>query len=297
MKNFLVYILLIAAGFLPAAVVLGQDSTSINNHNKKVAIGSFATYGAALIGLNQLWYKGYEKSSFHLFDDNKEWLQMDKIGHGFSTYALSSFTYDLYKHDTKAAKNKALIYSSGSAFLFLTTVEVFDGLSKNWGFSGGDFLANTGGIALFVGQELVFDKQIVRLKFSYQNTEFRKLRPNTFGETTLQSGFKDYNGQTLWASLNLNSLSSHIHPKWLNVAFGYGANNMIFGNQRKAQFNAINYVAYREYYLSLDVDWKKIGTKKKWLKWIFRVANTIKIPAPTLELSHRKVPKFYWLYF
>ena len=40
-------------------------------------------YGGTLIALNNAWYKDYPKTSFHTFNDSKEWLQMDKVGHAW----------------------------------------------------------------------------------------------------------------------------------------------------------------------------------------------------------------------
>jgi hypothetical protein len=36
--------------------------------------------------LNQLWYADYPRSNFRFINDNADWLQMDKIGHFYSTY-------------------------------------------------------------------------------------------------------------------------------------------------------------------------------------------------------------------
>ena len=50
------------------------------------------TYLASTIGFYQLWYKDYEQSSFHFFNDNPQWLQMDKFGHAYSTYTLTKLS-------------------------------------------------------------------------------------------------------------------------------------------------------------------------------------------------------------
>ena len=154
--------------------------------------------------------------------------------------------------------------------------------------------ANTIGSGLFLGQQLLFEKQVLQIKYSYHSTEYRKLRPNTLGENDVQGAFKDYNGQTYWASLNLNGVYKKIQPKWLNVAFGYGGEGMVFANNA-ATFEGIQ--NYRQYYLSLDIDFERIETNKKWLKTIFKVANCIKVPAPTVELNSDGSSTFHWLYF
>lgn len=296
MNVFFKSILIVAAGLLPAVAVYAQKDSSLwNKKVNRIAIGSAAVYSTSLIGLNALWYKDYEKSSFQSFNDNSEWLQIDKVGHFYSTYTLSKLSYDLYPQKEGEVNKKALMYSGGSAFLFLTTIEVFDGFSKEWGFSWGDFVANTGGIGFFVGQELLFQKQIVQIKYSYLNTGYRRQRPEILGESTLQSAFKDYNGQRYWASFNLNSIHHQIKPQWLSIAIGYGGDQMIFANERDNRNIGLN--PNREYYLSLDVDFSKIKTNKEWLRWCFRVANCIKLPAPAIRFSNESSPIYYGLFF
>lgn len=294
-------ILIITAGILPAVSVYGQKVDSVvskNNRFRNVTLATGLTYSAALVGLNTLWYSDYDQSRFHTFNDNDEWLQVDKVGHAYSSYNLTKLSYHLFHKEKSTLKTKELLYAGSSAFFFLTTIEVFDGFSENWGFSWGDFSANTAGIALFVGQELLLERQIVRLKYSYQNSPYRKLRPNVLGENTLEASFKDYNGQTYWASVNLNGIYSKIKPKWLNLAIGYGGEKMIYANAAASLQNelASKLVPYRQYYLSLDIDWERIKTNKKWLRNCFKVANCIKFPLPTLELENSKV-SYQWLYF
>ncbi len=293
-------ILIVAAGFLPAVTVYGQyaDTSITTKRFKTAAIATGITYTAALVGLNALWYSDYDQSKFHTFNDNDEWLQVDKVGHSYSSYNLTKLSYNLFNQDQNSIDTKALMYSGASSFLFLSTIEVFDGYSANWGFSWGDFAANTGGIALFVGQELLFEKQVVRLKYSYNNSPYRKYRPSVLGENTLEASFKDYNGQTYWASINLHSIYNRIQPQWLNLAVGYGAEEMIYARASSQQEINTNerFSPYRQYYLSLDIDWERIKTDKKWLRTCFKVANCIKLPFFTLVLQNSKM-SYKWLYF
>jgi len=54
---------------------------------------------------------------------------------------------------------------------------------------------------------------------------------------------------------------------------------------------------YRQYFLSLDIDWSKIPTKSKFMKAVFEGLNFIKIPFPTLEYNSLGQFKGHWLYF
>src|SRR5687768_16973398 len=53
---------------------------------RAVVISEAVLYAGAMVGLNELWYKDYPRSGFHFFNDNREWLQMDKAGHVATSY-------------------------------------------------------------------------------------------------------------------------------------------------------------------------------------------------------------------
>jgi hypothetical protein len=54
---------------------------------------------------------------------------------------------------------------------------------------------------------------------------------------------------------------------------------------------------FRQFYLSLDVDLTKIKTKSHFLKTLFSVLNTIKIPAPTVEITQFNQLKWRFIYY
>ena len=276
-----------------------KPSDTLNKPRVKIIVISETVIGAtALIGLNQLWYADYPKSNFQTINDNSQWLQMDKMGHIFSSYHLGSFGANSLKW-SGANKKSQLLYGATLGFAFLTTVEVFDGFSSEWGFSLGDVAANAGGTALFVSQELLWNEQRIVPKFSFHTTEYASARPNLLGKSLQEQVLKDYNGQTYWLSANLHSFFKQSKiPKWLNVAVGYGAEGMITGKDE-----LVNTVFFsqkqrtRQFYLSLDLDLTKIKTKSNTLKILFSVFNSIKIPAPTIEIVHFNDIKAHLIYF
>ncbi len=267
-----------------------SDSLNLTKLNVLIKAES-AAYGLTMLGLNQLWYSKYPKSSFHTINDNNEWLQMDKMGHAMTAYYVGKIGMNLINWTGDNKKNQ-LIYGASLGFAFLTTVEIFDGFSKQWGFSTGDVIANASGTSLLIGQELLWREQRIQLKYSFHQTHYATIRPDLLGSNFLEQSIKDYNGQTYWLSANLWAFSKNSKiPKWLNVAFGYGAENMLTGNKRS------NDSRYRQFYVSLDVDLTKIKTKSKFLNGLFSTINFIKIPAPTLSFSKHKNAKFHWFYF
>lgn len=109
-----------------------------------------------------------------------------------------------------------LIYGATLGFVFLSTVEVFDGFSKEWGFSWSDIGANSLWTSLYIGQQLLWDEQRIVLKYSFNRTTYAIQRPNTLGNGLLEEALKDYNGQTYWLSVNLHSFFKESSlPKWL----------------------------------------------------------------------------------
>ena len=258
-----------------------------------------ALYAGSLVGLNALWYKDYPRSAFHTFNDNDEWLQMDKVGHLTTSYYISRIGVGLYKW-TGMKRKKAIWLGGALGFVYQSTIEVLDGFSSEWGFSYGDLAANTAGSLMCVVQELAWDEQRITLKYSFVQSEYASYRPNILGNNFTENLLKDYNGQTYWLSVNLSSFlkKDNRFPKWLNLAAGYGADGMTGGKFNPPFIDASGKQIYferkRQYYLSLDVDLTRIKTKSKILKVFFNSIGFIKIPAPALEFSKDGVKGSVW---
>ena len=261
--------------------------SSVDKNKRNILLISEAViYTGALLGLNQLWYVDYPKSSFHFINDNREWLQMDKLGHMTASYYSGVAGINAYKWTGMKQKN-AIWYGGLTGTFFLTIIEVLDGQSKHWGASSGDLLANTTGSLLAIGQALKWNEQRIQLKYSYSPSEWANTNPEQLGDNHLQRTLKDYNGQSYWLSFNLKSLfdiQSINFPQWLNVAVGYSANAMV--NPYK-ELNDLP--RERQFLLSLDADLTKVKTKSKILNTVLHSFGFIKFPMPTLELSNGKL--------
>ncbi|MFV5688425.1 DUF2279 domain-containing protein [Flavobacterium sp. ZT3R25] len=301
-KLLFLFLLLIGYQTVFSQNTIDTFLTPSNSLNKKrqqtVVISEVVLASGILVGLNQLWYADYPKSDFHFINDNSEWLQMDKLGHSFSSYHLGRFGAEMLQWSGASKKNQ-LIYGAGLGFAFLTAVEAMDGYSSDWGASSGDIIANASGTALYVSQELLWKEQRITPKFSFHTTQYANQRPEVLGNSFTEQILKDYNGQTYWLSVNLYSFAKGSKiPKWLNLALGYGAEGMITGNrQNETQFPTLNRQRYRQFYVSFDVDLTKINTKSHFLKTLFAVLNTVKIPAPTIEMVHFNDVKVHLIYF
>lgn len=265
-----------------------------------VAAANVVAYSAILVYLNAAWYSNYPRSEFHTFNDNKEWLQVDKAGHMYSAYIESYASMELWRW-TGIDRKKRIWYGGLSGIVYQTVIEILDGFSAEWGWSWGDFTANVLGSAMLISQELAWDDQRIRLKFSshynhYGNPELDKRANELFGTSGVERILKDYNAQTYWASVNLRSFFPKSKlPPWLAVAVGYGAEGMFGATENIGKddngvvyFDRTDIKRFRQWYLSPDIDFNKIKTNKKGVRILLKALSVIKMPAPSLEFSNGK---------
>jgi hypothetical protein len=277
-----------------------------------------AAYAGTVAILWEAWYKDAGITSFHFFNDWREWERMDKMGHLFAAYNQSNWSLQGLRW-TGLDSRKAMWTGAAIGTGLQLTIEIMDGFGDNWGFSLSDVAFNTLGVGLFVGQELLWQEQRITMKVSsnsqsypdtpvlsvdgQHSTTISERAAELFGESYTERFVKDYNAQSIWFSFNIHSFlpnreNSHF-PKWLNLAVGYGANNMFEGNDDdygwtglSANGNQIQYQRdpldlhrYQQFYLSLDIDLTRIKTKSHFLKTVFNILNFIKIPAPAIEVN------------
>lgn len=275
----------------------GQNDSSIVNYRERkiiLASSSVGVAGISLLGLNHAWYSEYNTGKFHFFNDNAEWMQVDKAGHFFTTYQTARLMMQAF--DWAGCSRKQQLFIGGSwGFVYMSAIEIMDGFSRGWGFSWGDQSANLLGSAMAIAQEARWKEQRIQVKFSYSNSGLANYNPSLLGEDNYSRLIKDYNGQTLWLSVNPVSFlnGEPKFPSWLNVAIGYGAYGMLGGHDNPALVDEAGRVIHmnrvRQYYLSLDIDLTRVPVKSKFLKAVFSVVNILKFPAPALELSQNKL--------
>jgi uncharacterized protein YfiM (DUF2279 family) len=265
-------------------------------------------YGGTMIGLYHSWYKNYPQSKFHSFNDWPEWKQVDKVGHLYSAYIESYGSMKMWQW-TGMDRKKRIWIGGMSGAMYQTVIEVLDGFSTGWGWSWGDFSANMLGSGALVAQELAWDEQRIKLKFSfhkknYNDPELNQRSDKLFGNSLTERMLKDYNGQTYWASANLKSFFKNSRlPDWLSVSVGYGAEGLFGGTENIGKdengtiiFNRPDIKRYRQWFLAPDVDLTKIKTNKKGLKFLFTVLSAFKFPTPSLELGNGRL-RFHAIHF
>ena len=172
-------------------------------------------------------------------------------------------------------------------------------------------------------QELAWQEQRIVMKMSSFPTDYpattiysvegghrttlQNRAHSLFGESVLERFLKDYNKQTIWASVNVYSFLKNKEskfPKWLNFAVGYGSDNMYGGFENEwfeedvfYKLDDAEYPRYRQFFFSVDIDLTRIKTKSHFLKTLLFLANSIKVPAPAIEFNTLGNIRFHPVYF
>lgn len=110
--------------------------------------------GGLFAGITYLGAKEWAWGSAEFKFNNEGWFGLntgsggaDKLGHLYSAYAMNEFlTYQMAKKGYNP--ESAALYSAYYAWGLMLYVEVFDGYSKDHGFSSEDLIANTTGIGI-----------------------------------------------------------------------------------------------------------------------------------------------------
>ncbi|MBC7884801.1 MAG: DUF2279 domain-containing protein [Saprospiraceae bacterium] len=293
-----------------------SDTLNKTRFNTALAF-SAATYAGFSIGLYNIWYKKFDQEPFHLFNDWGEWNHMDKAGHVHTAYLQGVLCFKGAKW-TGLDKKKSLLTGVIFGTLFQSTIEAMDGFSSKWGFSIPDMAANLAGTGIFASQQHFWDDQRISIKISSIPVNHPKTTiisenghavssPDEraqmlFGTNYFERFLKDYNAQTYWASVNVHAFlhEGNRWPEWLNVAFGYGAENMYGGYKNKWEEDGAlfslgdtKYPRYYQFYIGMDIDLPKLHPKNPFLKTICSVFNIFKIPSPALEINTQGEIKFH----
>ncbi len=257
--------------------------------------GTTASYGIIYTGLTTAWYSG-ERVPLHWFNDLPEWQQLDKCGHAWGAFQESRGAVDMLRWAGLSEK-KAIWYGSFVGFVVQSPIEILDGFDPAYGASATDLAANFLGAAGVLSQQLAWHDIRLMPKISFRLTPFAAQRPNVLGSNLPERLLKDYNGQTYWLCADVQAFSARPlpWPRWLQPALGYGGSDMVYNDDGTNAAAGLR--PYRQFYLSLDVDLRRIPTRSPVLKKVFYTLSIFHFPAPALEINGRQGLVGHWLFF
>jgi hypothetical protein len=211
---------------------------------------------------------------------------VDKLGHFYGA-TVSAWIFKKSFIWANVPYTQALWWGSGAALLFQTYVEIEDGFST-WGFDRVDWASDVAGAAYPVAQHYWPFLRNLNMKFSYHPSPLIN-EPGGIGfRGQKHIMFDDYEGQTIWFSVDVNSLLpkslDQYWPDWLCLALGYGARDIATTQP------------YRVYFLALDFDVTRIIPQNTtFLRTLSEALNFIHLPSPAVQISPGIV--WYGLYF
>jgi hypothetical protein len=302
-KRLKITIIILISIWIPSFYTFAQDADSSGIHKGRLALVAGTTAGIYIGGaifLNEVWYADKARVPFQFYNDNQGWLQMDKFAHSYIAYYQSYWTYEALLW-SGVDKKKAIWYAAPIGFLMQLPIEIFDGMYEGYGFSWGDVVANTTGSVIFTVQQALWNEQKVIPKFSFWPSEYADIRPGILGESFSSQLVQDYNAQTYWFSFSPGNVF-HLEkwPEWLCLSIGYSGNGMLaeFENPEFILGQDVRHIQrYRQVFLSLDLNLRKIKTRSGLVNGLFHAMNMIKIPAPAIEWNGREGLAFRPFYF
>ena len=281
-------------------VTIFQDTIPLKKSRLTTVIsGVSVVYLGSMAYLQYVWYKDHERVPFEFYNDLSGYNQIDKFGHIYGAYMESYIGFHSLLW-SGVSRKKAVIYGGSLGFIMQLPIEIWDGMYEGWGFSWSDVVANALGSLLVVGQELAFQEQIVKYKFTFSPSPYAGQANGYLGNGFNQL-FYDYNGHTYWLSAGINQvIKNKIIPEWVNFAVGYSAGGMFGEFENKTQYKGVTIPAterYRQFLFSFDIDFCKIPTRNKNLKRLFNSMFMIKVPFPAIEINTKGQLKFHPLYY
>ncbi|MFM8568510.1 MAG: DUF2279 domain-containing protein [Candidatus Kapaibacterium sp.] len=213
----------------------------------------------------------------------------DKFGHAMAGSVLGSVMQEglIWSGvDSSTAVWSAAAFSLAHQ----TVIEIRDGYSVGkygvfapyLGFSWGDMAANTFGAMVPVMQHYVPWTRAMRPKFSVNASA--KMKAGGYYESVLN----DYESQYHWLSIDVYSLlSPEARAYWtpyLNIAVGHSVKDIV---DRPSRYT---YDGYHELWLSLDYNMEALPGDAPWMRYLKRVLNLVKLPAPCVRL----LPSVVW---
>jgi hypothetical protein len=246
--------------------------------NYPILTGLGVVYLGAGIGVHlyqrNAWWKD-DRTSFHFQTDWPYALWIDKIGHFYAATLLAhAFSVGLEAADVQS--ENAMIYGSIAALAFQYYVEIEDGFGKQWGFSPGDAIANTLGVGYALAQ--YYHPYLQNFQFKYSYYPSKEIRNGTHKGNAID----DYEGQKYWLSFRMKELLpndiSSIWPSFLNIAVGYGVNNLDGSGGGE-----------KEVYIALDLEAQALPFYGEFGQFVKNTLNYFHFPLPGIKITPNTV--------
>lgn len=267
---------------------------------KRVAVVA-GTTTLALAGtyayLQNVWWKD-QQSSFKIDHDMdyRYAKNMDKAAH-FIGGAMSADLFGVAFEWAGVKRKNALLYGGIAGTAIQVFIEVKDAYAPTYGFSFGDLGAGAAGSFFPLLQYHVPATRALQTKLSYYKHDDYYYQQFPYAQL-----IDDYMNQTYWLSASVNdwlpkgSKVEKLWPDFLTVCGGWGVANDLNLYYTGQNLEVNKGKGHFEYYVSVDVDWRKIIKQNTAFKRVFTYTlNHIKLPLPTLQVGPQT--RGYWAFW
>lgn len=252
----------------------------------------------SMVALHRLWYSNTEQTRWHWYDQpgGRAWyddwftyVQQDKLGHVYTSWALTRVGI-AYGRWSGLSRWDAALLGMGASTLFQAQIEFFDGFAEAYGASRTDLLANAAGSALAGAQFLYPDEtDWFALKYSYHPS------PYYAPSRHLGNAIQDYQGITFWVSLRPGRLlperAAARWPDWLALSVGHsgtGLERAVSGFEGSPEHR-------RQLFVGPDLVVGELIDLPKALWPLEEALSFIRLPLPTLQVH--PTTRWHWVYF
>lgn len=243
------------------------------DYNRLTWVG--AAYVGAGVGLHiyqaNAWWAN-QNAKFHIQNDLKYALWIDKIGHFYGTNILGHAISGGLEACNVQSEQSA-IYSGIGALAFELLVEFEDGFGPDWGFSPGDATADVIGAAFYIGQYYSPLLKDIHPRWSYYPSKEMREGKHKGGII-----IDDYEGQKYWLAFRIkNYLPKSIAEYWpsfLMISAGMGVKDLdgVGGGTR-------------EFYIALDFDAEELPLHGPVWQFVKNSLNYFHFPMPGIKVS------------
>lgn len=258
---------------------------------------SSAAMAGVYIYMQNVWWS--KQSTTFKLDKGADLLyakNMDKMGH----FIGGNITAELFGGAFQWAgmkKSRSYLYGAIMGVFIQSVIEIKDGYAPSYGYSIGDLAAGSAGSFLPLLQYHVPAANAFKIKLSYYPHDNYYFDVFPYAEP-----IDDYANQTYWLSVTVNDLlpkgssAEKIWPDFFTIVGGWGVDNTLSGYNTGYNLAQNKGKGHYEYYISFDLDWRKIiKPKKPFTRSITYALNYIKLPLPTLRLGPSV--QYHWAFW
>jgi len=221
---------------------------------------------------------------------------MDKAAH-FIGGAMSAELFGVAFEWSGVKRKNALFYGGIASTAIQAFIEVKDAYAPTYGFSFGDLGSGAVGSFWPLLQYHVPTTRALQLKLSYYKHDNYYYQQFPYAQL-----IDDYMNQTYWVSASINdwlpkgSRIEKIWPDFLSICGGWGVANDLNLYYTGQNLEVNKGKGSYEYYMSIDIDWKKIIKQNTAFKRVLTYSlNHVKLPLPTLQI--RPQTNAYWAFW